>query len=194
MQSQLFRPLFLNLSPRALWVIHRIVSKIHEVNVQNRRGAASKFRAPPETPQHPFALKGRQPVFNRWEVAVLKVHFNGKPGKGFSALEAVANRGNCSPSPARLSKWVALLAMKHGRAPLPVSRTLEKALVRQGLVYDPSELGDFARRYLFLGDARILLAESRKRPTSIANSLELVKPSNAEGQTKPETGVPYQCL
>lgn len=174
-------------------MIHRIVSKTHEVIVHDRRGAASKFRAPPETPQHPFALKGRQPVANRWEVAVLTVHFSGKPGKGFSALDAQANEGRRGRSSAALGEWVALLAMKYGRAPLPVSRGLEKLLMRRGLIGDPAELADLARRYLFLGDAQMLLAESRKRPTPIANSMEFVRQLNAERQTQPETGVRYPC-
>jgi hypothetical protein len=125
---------------------------------------------------------------------VLKVHFSGKPGKGFSALDAAANQGGCRwPSPA-LGEWVALLAMKHGRAPLPVSRGLEKALMRQGLVDDPAEFGDLARRYLFVGDARILLAESRKRPTPISHSFAFAKQSSRERQTQSETGVRHKCL
>jgi hypothetical protein len=63
----------------------------------------------------------------------------------------------------------------------------------QGISSNPAELGDFARRYLFLGDAQILLAESRKRPTPIANSLELAKQLDAEQQIQSETGVRYQC-
>lgn len=157
------------------------------------RGAASKFRAPPETPQHPFALKGRQPVPDHWEVAVLKVLVSGTIGKGFSAVGAIANERVYSRLSGPLSQWVALLAMKYNRAPLPVSRSLEKALVRQGLANDPAELGDLARRYLFLGDAQILLAESRKRPTPISHSFECAKQSSIERQTQLENGVPNQC-
>jgi hypothetical protein len=65
--------------------------------------------------------------------------------------------------------------------------------MRQGLVGDPAELADLARRYLFLGDAQMLLAESRKRPTPIANSLEFVKQFIAERQTQSEIGVRYPC-
>ena len=64
--------------------------------------AASKFRAPPETPQHPFALKGRQPVPNRWEAAVLKVHCSGKSGKDFRVFDAAASEGGCAWSSAAL--------------------------------------------------------------------------------------------
>ncbi len=124
---------------------------------------------------------------------MLRVRFSGKHGKGFSALEAVANEGDCGRPFAPLGQWVALLAMKYSRAPLPVSRSLERALMRQGFPVDPAELGDLARRYLFLGDAQMLLAESRKRPVPILNSLELVKQLNTETQTPLENGAQYQC-
>jgi hypothetical protein len=65
--------------------------------------------------------------------------------------------------------------------------------MRQGLAGDPAELADLARRYLFLGDAQMLLAESRKGPTPIANSLEFVEQLNTERQTQSETGVRYPC-
>lgn len=124
---------------------------------------------------------------------MVKVLISGKPGKGFSALDALANEGGYSRSSAALSQWVALLAMKYGRAPLPVSRGLQNALMRQGFVDDPGELGDLARRYLFLGDAQILLAESRKRPTPISHSFEFAKQPSTERQTQSEIGVQYQC-
>lgn len=128
------------------------------------------------------------------EVAVLKVHCSVRPGKGFSGLDALVNDRGCRGSYAPLSEWVALLAMRYNRAPLPVSRGLEKALMRQGLAQDPAERGDLARRYLFLGDAEILLAESRKRPIPITDSLNLVNmQSRTETQTQPETGIQYQC-
>ncbi len=62
-----------------------------------------------------------------------------------------------------LGDWVVLLAMKHRRAPLPVSSALWKGLLRKGFPNDLDELGVFARRYLFLGDARMLLAELKDR-------------------------------
>jgi hypothetical protein len=62
-----------------------------------------------------------------------------------------------------LGDWVVLLAMKHQRAPLPVSSALWKGLLRKGFLNDLDELAVFARRYLFLGDARMLLAELRIR-------------------------------
>lgn len=95
-------------------------------------------------------------------------------------MDALASEGGCPRSPSPLGEWVALLAMKYRRAPLPVSRDLEKAFICQGVADDPADLGDLARRYLFPGDARMLLAESRKRPVPIANSLELAKQLDAD--------------
>jgi hypothetical protein len=65
-----------------------------------------------------------------------------------------------------LGDWVVLLAMKHRRAPLPVSSTLWKVLLRQGLLKDLDELGSIARRISFLGDERLLLSELKIRTTT----------------------------
>src|SRR5258707_13168695 len=62
-----------------------------------------------------------------------------------------------------LGDWVVLLAMKHQRAPVPVSSALWKGLLRKGFPNDLDELAIFARRYLFLGDERLLLPELRIR-------------------------------
>jgi DNA-binding NtrC family response regulator len=62
-----------------------------------------------------------------------------------------------------LGDCVVLLAMKHQRAPLPVSCALWKGLLRKGFPNNLDELAILARRYLFLGDARLLLAELRIR-------------------------------
>jgi hypothetical protein len=62
-----------------------------------------------------------------------------------------------------LGDWVVLLAMKQGRAPLAVSSTLWKVLLGQGFLNDLDELGNIARRFSFLGDERLLLAELRIR-------------------------------
>jgi len=58
--------------------------------------------------------------------------------------------------------------MKHGRAPLSVSPTLWKGLLRLGALNDLYELGSIARRLSFLGDGRILLAELKNRTTTRA--------------------------
>jgi len=97
-------------------------------------------------------------------------------------LDTLAIEGACGKSSGPLGEWVAPLAMKYRRACLLASRGLEKALICRGLPDDPTELGDLARRYLFLGDAGMLLAESRKRPTPIAHSLELVEQLVTERQ------------
>ena len=63
--------------------------------------------------------------------------------------------------------WVVLLAMKHQRAPLPVSSALWKGLLQQGVLNDLYALGNITRRFSFLGDERLLLAELRIRtPTT----------------------------
>lgn len=73
-----------------------------------------------------------------------------------------------------LVDFVALLAMKERRAPLPVSSALSKGLLRRGLPNNPLQLGTFARRYLFLGDEGILLAELNRRPPSACAHLPRV--------------------
>jgi hypothetical protein len=61
---------------------------------------------------------------------------------------------------------VVLLAMKQGRAPLPVSPALWKGLLRRGVLSDLDELGNIARRFSFLGDGRMLLAELKIRAST----------------------------
>lgn len=120
-----------------------------------------------------------------------KVYFSGKPGKGFSGSHARATEGGCPRSPAPQGEWVALLGMKSRRAPLPVSPSLKRAFISQGLAEDPAELGHLVRSYLFLVDAPMLLAESRKRPALFVNSLELAGQLQAAKQTQSETGAQY---
>jgi hypothetical protein len=62
-----------------------------------------------------------------------------------------------------LRHQVLLLAMKHGRAPLPVSPGVLKSLLRRGILNDLHDLGSVARRLSFLEDERILLAELNVR-------------------------------
>jgi hypothetical protein len=62
-----------------------------------------------------------------------------------------------------LRHQVLLLAMKAGRAPLPVSPALWRGLQRYGLLDHIYDIGSVARRLLFVGDARILLAELRRQ-------------------------------
>jgi hypothetical protein len=58
-----------------------------------------------------------------------------------------------------LRQHILLLAMKHGRAPLRLSPAVCKGLLRRGVLNDLDALGNTARRFSFLGDERILLAE-----------------------------------
>ncbi len=83
-----------------------------------------------------------------------------------------------------LRHQVLLLAMKNGRAPLPISPALWKGLQRQGFLNDIYDLGSLARRLLFLGDGRILLAELRVQAAA--------KPT-AEEKTLRKTEIAREC-
>jgi hypothetical protein len=65
-----------------------------------------------------------------------------------------------------LGDRVGLLAMKHQRVPRPVSSVLWMGLLRKGFLNDLDELRLFARRYLILGDERMLLTELTMRTTT----------------------------
>jgi hypothetical protein len=58
-----------------------------------------------------------------------------------------------------LRQHILLLAMKHGRAPLPLSPVVSRGLLRRGVLNDVDALGSNAPRFSFLGDGRMLLAE-----------------------------------
>src|SRR5216684_5828806 len=73
-----------------------------------------------------------------------------------------------------LRHQVLLLAMKHGRAPLPVSPAVLKSLLRRGILNDVYDLGSVARRLSFLEDGRILLAELNVRTAKRAPVEETV--------------------
>lgn len=124
---------------------------------------------------------------------MLKAHFNGRPGKGFTAFDSLGKEGGRKSS-APLDEWFAFPASKYRRAPLPAFRSLEKALLCQGLADDTAELGELARRYTFRVDPRMLLAESRKRSTPIANSLELVEQLTTERQTHRKPGLAIDVI
>jgi hypothetical protein len=96
-----------------------------------------------------------------------------------------------------LGDAIAFLAMKHRRAPLPVSSALLKTLWIRGFPENLAELESLARRLLFLGDERMLLAEFRRGPAPIA-----FKPENSQGASgivlgqrrETERGQKCQCL
>jgi hypothetical protein len=93
-----------------------------------------------------------------------------------------------------LGDWVALLAMKHQRAPLPVSSALWKGLLRKGFPNDLDELAMFARRYLFLGDERLLLAELRIRTATTPPVREaLSKESEIAAEERPHIEDAHKC-
>jgi len=86
-----------------------------------------------------------------------------------------------------LRHQVLLLAMKNGRAPLPISPSLRKGLQRQGVLNDLYDLGSIARRLLFLGDGRMLLAELKARGgTRQAPEEETPKQMEIVGEGSPQ--------
>jgi len=80
-----------------------------------------------------------------------------------------------------LGCWAALLGMKCGLAPPPVAAALRKNLLRKGFPNDLGELTIFACRFLFLGDAWMLLAEPRSR-TATTPSDEQLKPAVSKNE------------
>ena len=71
-----------------------------------------------------------------------------------------------------LRQHILLLAMKLGRAPMPLSPAVCKGLLRRGVLNDLQALGKIARRLLFLGDGRMLLAEIEYGPTTVPPAQE----------------------
>jgi hypothetical protein len=84
--------------------------------------------------------------------------------------------------------------MKRGRAPLPVSSTLWKGLMRQGFLNDLDELGTIARRISFLGDERLLLAELRIRAATTPPAREILsKESEIAAGDRPQIEDAHKC-
>ncbi len=93
-----------------------------------------------------------------------------------------------------LGDWVVLLAMKHQRAPLPVSSALWKSLLRKGFLNDLDELGNIARRISFLGDERLLLAELRIRAVTTPPAREILsKEREIAAEDRPQIEDTHKC-
>lgn len=73
-------------------------------------------------------------------------------------------------------------AMKDARAALPETGPLYKGLLCRGFPNDLRELAKSARRYLFPGDAPMLLAELELRVQAPAQSV-VVAPAESEGRS-----------
>jgi hypothetical protein len=87
--------------------------------------------------------------------------------------------------------WSVLLAVKHGRAALPVSPALWRSLSHLELPNDPQELESLTRRLLFLEDQRILLRELARRRTTVLPSAErFLKQPETETEEGPQGEVP----
>jgi hypothetical protein len=110
--------------------------------------------------------------------------FKSYPLAGGMDKPAVAQEPNIVPFELRktmaqmLGDAIALLAMRHRRAPLPVSSALLRTLWMRGFPGNLAELESFARRLLFLGDERMLLAELRRGPAPMA-----FRPENSQGSS-----------
>jgi hypothetical protein len=159
------------------------------------RRAPTSYKATPEPPTgHNTAAAVPQRIascFDRYPLA------------GGKDKPAVAQEANIVPLELRktmaqmLGNTIALLAMKHRRAPVPVSSALLRTLWMRSFPGNLAELESFARRLLFLGDERMLLAELRRGRAPIA-----FRPENSQrpagialGQRKEtERGQKCQCL
>lgn len=75
---------------------------------------------------------------------------------------------------------VALLAMKYGRAPMPVAPSLLRRMIQAGRPTDVDEMTNFARRFLFLRDERMFLAELKQTSTPITRGRSFL-PSHVTG-------------
>ncbi len=81
-------------------------------------------------------------------------------GIGQDAEGLQARPGEIAPL---LRDLIALSAMRYGRAPLPISRSLLKICTRLDLAESVDDLETLVRRYLFLGDERLVLSELRMK-------------------------------
>jgi len=107
--------------------------------------------------------------------------------KSVGILDGQADRSEWQKTMVLLFRHqVVLLAMKHSRAPLPVSPALWRGLLRRGVLSDLHELASIAHRFSFLGDGRMLLAELKRRTTSKPPVQEaLSKPSEIATEDRP---------
>jgi hypothetical protein len=139
-------------------------------------------------PNYRTALTRRRPELKKLEDSVTEVLWPTGQQKRIGLRD-----GQTNPFEWQETMWpllrhvVVLLAMKHGRAPLPVSFALWKGLLRHRLPGDLEELGNLARRFLFLGDGRMLLAELKIRTTTTPHSREAFsKESKITAEDRPQ--------
>jgi len=159
------------------------------------RRAPTSYKTTPEPPiGHNAVAAVPQGIASRFERY---------PLAGGRDKPAVAQEANIVPFELRktmaqmLGHVIALLAMKHRRAPVPVSSALLRTLWMRGSPENLAELESFARRLLFLGDERMLLAELRRGRAPIA-----FRPENSQGpagialgqRKETERGQKCQCL
>jgi len=138
-------------------------------------------------PNYRTALARRRAELKALEDLVTEGLWQTRQEQGMGILD-----GQTGPSELRktmrvlLRHQVVLLAMKHGRAPLPVSPALWRGLLRRGVLNDLYELGNIARRLSFLGDGRMLLAELKIRSaTTPPVRVTLSKESEIAAEKRP---------
>src|SRR6267378_8392431 len=116
---------------------------------------------------HPTALTRRRAELKALEEAVTEAFWQTSREKRTGIRDGQSSPSEWPKTMALLLRHqIILLAMKDRRAPLPVSATLWKGLLRRGVLNDLDDLGSIARRLSFLGDERMLLAELRIRTST----------------------------
>jgi hypothetical protein len=134
--------------------------------VQPGERAASVHRVATSKTQLPSVLTRRRTEHQEVENSVTEAFWRASQEERIRILDGQAGSFEWRHTIASLfGRCVALLAMKHGRAPLRFSPAL-KGMLRKGFPNDVDELGNFARRCLFLGEARMPLGELRDRPAA----------------------------
>ena len=164
--------------------------------LQRKERPASVDRAPTSiTPDYRTALTRRRAALKASEESVKEALWRTRQEKRLGIRDEQTGQSEWQEAMGPLLRHlVALLAMKLGRAPLPVSSSLWKGLLRQGFLNDLDELGNIARRISFLGDERLLLAELRIRAAKRPPALEMLsKEREIEAADHPQIEDAHKC-
>jgi hypothetical protein len=140
-----------------------------------------------DNPEYRTALTWRRTELKALEDSVTEGLWRARQEKSMGLLDGQAGPSGREKTMVLLFRQqVVLLAMKQGRAPLPVSPALSRGLLRRGVLNDFYELGNIARRLSFLGDDRMLLAELKVRTGTKSPVREaLSKPSETATEDRP---------
>jgi hypothetical protein len=167
----------LNHSTQSKWVFHRIVRSWPCAIVKVGERTASASMVPPPTPNTPCSQLAEADRTSRTGgYPVLHATRCPKQDK-----RSVLRDSEFTPHEIRktiaplFGHWVVMLAIHYRRAPIPVSPKLWKTILRRGFPSNLDELAKLARRYLLIGDPRMLLAELRTWPRIPAQTLGVVE-------------------